>query len=137
MEKFSKKAAAELNREKLQVINSNVWHDIQDPMKLRCEFYWLDEYDNHITVEVPLYAVRRAQAKIKHDCCINLVCPSGAFIPSAIEINKNGSIALDLPYEPLILKDGFNAEALHETNMIVTQRELFAVEHNILVAIEQ
>lgn len=137
MKKFSEKAAAELNREKLRIINAEVWRGLHDTRRLRCEFYWLDEHDNEVTVEVPLYAVRRAQAKIGHSCCINLVCSNGCFIPSAIEINIDGFIRLDLLYEPLILKDGFNAEALHETNMIVTQRELLAVEHNILAAIEQ
>ena len=115
MKKFSEKAAAVLNRENLQVISSDVWHDLQDPMKLRCEFYWLDEYDNPITVEVPLYAVRRAQTKIKQDCCINIICPGGAFIPSAVDINKNGKITLDLLYDPLILNGEFNAEAPYDT----------------------
>ena len=76
MKKFSKKAAAVLNGEGLQVINADIWHDLQDPMKLRCEFYWLDEHDNQITVEVPLYMARRAYSKIGYDCCINIVCPN-------------------------------------------------------------
>lgn len=144
MKKFSENAAAVLNRENLQVINSDIWRDLQDPMKLRCEFYWLDEHDNQVTIEVPLYAVRRAYDKIGHGCCINLVCPSGAFIPSAIHIDVPGAIhidkdktlSLDLPYESLILNNKFNVEALNETNIIVTEREIIAAEREIVKTIQ-
>lgn len=136
MEKFSKKAAAVLNRENLQIINSDVWYDLQDPMGLRCEFYWLDEHNEQITVEVPLYKLRQANDKIGHSCCINLVCPSGAFIPSAIHINEDGTISLDLPYEPLILNNTFNPEALNETNIIIAEHEIIAAKFGIVGTIQ-
>ena len=135
MEKFSEKAAAELNREKLQVINSDIWHDLQDSMNLRCEFNWLDKRDNEISVEVPLYAMRQAYDKIGHGCCINLICPSGAFIPSAIHLNNDGSIRLELPHAPLILDGELNAEFLNETNMIVTEWEIIEAERRIVKTI--
>lgn len=136
MKKFSEKAAVVLNREKLQVINSDVWYGIQDPKKLRCELYWLDEHDNQITVEVPLYALHQAYDKIGHGCVINLICPSGAFIPSAIDINKDGSITPELPYEPLILNNEFNPKAQYETNIIVTEQEIIEAECGIAITIQ-
>jgi hypothetical protein len=136
MEKFSKKAAAVLNDEGLQVINTKVWNGIQDAKRLRCELYWLDEHEEPITVEVPLYAVHQAYKKVGHGCVINLVCPNGAFIPSAVDIDKDGTIGLDLPYEPFIREDRFNVNASCDFNVIVTRRELVAVEVDILKAID-
>lgn len=132
---LSERATMVLNHENLQVINVDIWHDIQNPKMLRCELYWLDKHDNQVTVEVPLYALRQANDKVGHGCVINLVCPNGAFIPSAVTLELNGSVTLDLPYDPLIIEGEFNAEASYDTNIIVTEQEVRDAQRRIVKAI--
>jgi len=136
MKKLSEKATAALIREDLQVINTDVWLGIQDAKQLRCELYWLDEYEEPITVEVPLYRLRQAYNKVGHSCVINLICPDYVFIPSAIEIGNNGVVTLENLCEDLVLKGGLNGEVMSNDTCIITRDEYIEVTDRILATID-